>query len=411
MSYLISLILLLLPTYLLRFSVLGIPTTVLEILIYLIFLYGLWRIKKEGFRKIPVKIILPIAVLIIALIISIVIAPDKRTALGELKGFFIDPILVFWLVFQFVKKEDVAKLFGGLITAGAYVSIHTIIERILQHTTPDGRVIGIFGYSPNYLALFLVPITVMLAAYSFQLTAQKRWPLAGFSYWLIVLNLLAIYFSGSRGGFLAVAGGVGIFFILNFWPWIRKRLWSQIIIGILILMSLYTAWVFFRPDFSASLERGRVVTSNNLRWQIWEASIELGAKDPLWGVGLGNFQNAFGEFTKNRGNFPEYITPVALTPHNIFLMFWLSTGILGLVSFIWLLVIFFKEGVNKINSRSAQVLLAIMASIIAYGLIESSIWKNDLSIIFWTIWGLIWAEENAKIKVQKPASPSQGGSK
>ena len=42
MTYLIFLILLLLPTYLIRFSVFGIPTTFLEILIYLVFVYGLF---------------------------------------------------------------------------------------------------------------------------------------------------------------------------------------------------------------------------------------------------------------------------------------------------------------------------------------------------------------------------------
>src|SRR3990172_8981196 len=111
MSYLISLIFLLLPAYLIRFSILGIPTTLLEVLIYLVFLYGLWRAKKEGFRKIPAKIYLPAGLLIIALIISALISPDKRTALGEFKGFFIDPLLVFWLIYQFIRKEDLPKIF------------------------------------------------------------------------------------------------------------------------------------------------------------------------------------------------------------------------------------------------------------------------------------------------------------
>ncbi|MCL5406898.1 MAG: O-antigen ligase family protein [Patescibacteria group bacterium] len=391
MIYLISLILLLLPTYLIRFSIFNIPTTFLEILIYIIFIYGLFRARKTGFRAISLKIILPIVLLIIALTISTVVSPDKRAALGEFKGFFIDPILVFWLIFQFVKEKDLPKVFWSLIFSGTFVAVHTIIQKLLGNTTSDGRVIGIFGYSPNFVALFLAPITVLVAAYGFQFMIQKRWFLSISAWLLVILNFIAIYFSGSRGGILAIAAGLGIYVILNFWSWIKTRLSAQIMIGILIIMAIYTSWILFRPDFTVTqTSGGRVATSNNLRWQIWETSLEMIKNHPILGVGLGNFQNAFSELTKNRGNFPEYITPQAATPHNIFLMFYLATGILGLVAFLWLLVLFFREGLKKLNSKSVVIMLAVLFSIIAYGLIESSIWKNDLSIIFWTMGGLIW---------------------
>jgi len=395
MSYLISLILLLLPAYLIRFSVFRIPTTVLEILIYAIFLYGLWQAKKDGFRPIRARIFLPISLLILALIISTIISPDKRVALGEFKGFFIDPLLVFWLIYQFAKKEDLKKFFLALFLSGGFVACQTIVLKFLGSTTPDGRVIGIFGYSPNYLALFLAPITVLLIASipttDYRLPLNNKFLRLAIVGILSAIYLLAIYFSGSRGGILAIAAGLGVFFILHFWQWIRHRLSSQIIIGILIMMAIYTSWVLFRPDFNVSPENGgRIATSNNLRFEIWQTSIELGRKQPILGVGLGNFQNAFRDLTKNRGNFPEYITPMALTPHNIFLMFWLSTGILGLVAFVWLLIEFFREGLKKLKLPMAAVLMAMMASIVVYGLVESSIWKNDLSIIFWVMWGLIW---------------------
>lgn len=388
MVYLISTILLLLPSYLIRFSIFGIPTTILEVLIYLVFLYGLWQAKKQGFRPIPLRIILPIGLLVLSLILSTIIAPEKRAALGELKGFFIDPLLVFWLIFQFVKKENLSLIFGSLIASGVFVSCYTIGQKILSQTTSDGRVIGLFGYSPNYVALYLAPITVLLIAYGLNLINKNKW------FWLVGalilgVNLLAICFSGSRGGLLAIASGSAVFIIAYYWQWIRRNLYRQIIISIIIIAAFYTAWTFFRPDFSASLDSGRVVTSNNLRWQIWEASLELGQKSPLLGVGLGNFQNAFDQLTSNRGNFPEYITPMALTPHNLFLMFWLSSGISGLLAFLWLLYEFGRQLFkNQVNLASKYILLAMMTTIICYGLVESSIWKNDLSVIFWTIWGL-----------------------
>ena len=237
----------------------------------------------------------------------------------------------------------------------------------------------------------MAPITVLTLAYGYEFLLKKKYWFFYFLFSIFLLLLLSIYFSGSRGGILAVMAGLGIFAVLNFWSWIKSRLSAKIIIGILIVMAIYTSWILFRPDFTVTqVSGGRVATSNNLRWQIWETSLEMIKNQPILGVGLGNFQNAFSELTKNRGNFPEYITPQAATPHNIFLMFYLSLGILGLLGFVWLLVLFFHEGLKKINSKSAVIVMAVFSSIIIYGLIESSIWKNDLGIIFWTMWGLIW---------------------
>jgi len=393
MSYLISLILLLLPAYLIRFSIFGIPSTVLEVLIYAIFLYGLWQAYKVGFRPIEWEIWLPISALIIALIISTIISPDKRTASGEFKGFFIDPLFVVWLMYQFGKKESLLLWFGASSISGLFVAIDTIILKILGHVTPDGRVIGIFGYSPNYLALFLTPIAVLVFSLGWYYLAKKKvlWSL-GADLAFILIGL-AIYFSGSRGGIMALAFGIGIFFLAKYWRFVAQRFSSKIIVAILILAAIYTAWTFIRPDFSASPASGRVASSNNVRWQIWQASWELGtknAKNIILGVGLGNFQNAFGNLTKDRANFPEYITPMALTPHNIFLMFWLSTGILGLLSFLALLVLFFREIRKNLSGEFMPIILGVFSAITIYGLVEAVSWKNDLSIFFFFFWGVVW---------------------
>ncbi len=406
MSNLIALIFLLLPTYLIRFTPFGIPTTVLEILIYIVLLVGLWRAYRSGFKKIPLKIWLPIGLLIIALVISTIVSPDKRTAMGEFKGFFIDPMLVGWLIFQFIKKENLTKIFWALILAGAFVAGHTIVKRFLGIIEPGGRVVGIFGYSPNYTSLFLAPIVVLLACLLLSMRCDYRLLLIRNKYlrWsvvcgLLAILLLAIFFSGSRGGFLAIIAGLGIFAVANYWGWIKERISAKIIIAILIIAGIYTAWTVFRPNFSASPEAGRVASSNNVRWQIWQESIKLGFKHPILGVGLGNFQPAFGKFTQNIANFPEFITPLALTPHNNFFMFWLSTGLLGLAAFIWLIVAFYFQALKNSAKVYAPIILACMSAILLYGLIETSIWKNDLSIIFWGFWAMIWID-NAKFKNQ-----------
>ena len=82
-----------------------------------------------------------------------------------------------------------------------------------------------------------------------------------------------------------------------------------------------------------------------------------------------------------------------LHPHNIFLMFWLSAGLLGLVSFLWLIAMLFSivfristdDGRKRLGVICATMLLAILV----HGLVDTPIWKNDLALQFWMIAGII----------------------
>ena len=93
MKYLIGLIALALPTYLIRFDIFGVPSTLLEIIIYLVFLYGLFSLGYSHLLKTKKTIWLLIGVLLLAALASVFISPLKTTALGQFKAFFVDPIL------------------------------------------------------------------------------------------------------------------------------------------------------------------------------------------------------------------------------------------------------------------------------------------------------------------------------
>lgn len=387
MKYLIALICLALPTYLVRFTFFSIPTTGLEILIYLVFIYGIFKSGKVEWQKLKGNFWWPIGILLVVTAVSVVISLDKISALGYFKAYFIDPILVFILIIAYLKKEDFKWPVWGLAGSGLIVSIYSIWQKITGQLTVDHRVIGIFGDSPNYVALFLAPIVVMLIAYGIPLMATKRYWSSVVFYAISLIGLYAVYLSGSREGILAVAGGFVIYLICHFWSKISSRPWLKIALIVLVAISIIGIWFAFRPNFNIS--SGRVVSSSNVRWQIWQTSFEMIGQHPVLGVGLGNYQTAFGELTKDRVNFPEFITPEAMSPHNIFLMFYLTTGLLGLFGFIWLLIIFYRIGFKNILQKESAILLAAMSAILISGLVDTPYFKNDLSLLFWIIFSFI----------------------
>jgi len=399
MKYFIGLIALALPTYLVRFSIGGVPFTLLEFLIYAVFAYGLANMGYCQWSRLKTKIWLPIGLLLLAAIISVAISPLKIAALGQLKAFFIDPVLVLWLIICYLDFKDTKWVSLGLIGSGLIVSIHVIIQKILGQVTFDGRVIGLFGYSPNYLALFLAPIAIIGIIYGLMVFSKNRF----FSYFLwssSILNIIAIMFSGSRGGLVALITGLAFYFIWKNWSTLLNNKFKKLSLLGLLLIVIFTAVYFFKPNFNLSPQNGgRTVTSNNIRWEIWRTSWELIKKEPFLGVGLANYQESFNKLTAKRVNFPEYITPYALTPHNIFLMFWLSTGLIGLLAFIWILILFYQIGFKYRRYQFSALLLSIMTVILVQGLVDTPYFKNDLSIIFWLVVGcmLLLIKEDKKM--------------
>jgi len=417
MIYFTSLIILFLPSYLIRFCIFGIPTTLLEILIYVAFIVTLilkLKSKNEKLQPKTKKIIIPIILFVISGIISVIIAPDKREALGLFKAYIFDPIIFFWLVIVSFKqnKNSFKILIKSLILSGTLVSIHVIWQKISGNITPDGRVLGIFGYNPNYLAFYLAPILVLVHGLEMMIIDQyQEANKVGFfaslkmvynKIWfydiVFILIIASIWFSGSRAGILAVIIGCGAYYVLRYWQIIVSKKISAFILFCLLTLSIIIGAKMVMPDWSLTRENGgRISSSNNVRWEIWQTTVkDILPRGNNWllGVGLGNYQNYFTNLTKDRVNYSEWISPLAFTPHNLFLNIWVNLGLLGLVSFVWIIIIFFKATSNKATSNKEiyqsnylvtchLLLVTTMITILIQGLVDSPIWKNDLAVMFW----------------------------
>lgn len=385
----LALILFLLPSYLLRFSVFGVPTTVLEILIYLATLWLLVSqpIARIGERLKPVlrRYGLPIALFIVSAIFATIIAPDKREALGLLKAYILDPILLFLLLTGAgFSRGQLSSLVMALIGSGTLVALATL----LGPENAEGRALGLYALdptaSPNFLALFLAPLTILSLTFAMsQVGKSKLLPLLA-----TLLMVAALLDSGSRGGLFAAGFGIGL--VAASWL-VRqtKGLNRQFAIGLtagFVLCALIAGWWLAKPNLVEQPSH-RAATSNNLRREIWRTTVvDIIPKHWLTGVGLGNFQDHFTTITRHRVNFPQFIAPWARTPHNVFLTLWVNLGLLGLVAFIWLLIVFFRDIYQSRAKGNLSLVLGLsMITLLIHGLVDATYFKNDLAALFWVL--------------------------
>ncbi len=378
------------PFYLFRFKLIGIPFTVLELFSYvLFFLYLLSRRLK--LNKTLNKYLFSIFLFLIAAIIGVVVAPDnivlplgvnldsKRLALGVFKGWVFVPVLYFFVFSQVLStKKDIDNILRNFTYSAAFVSLISYFLGIFGNgITYDFRLNGLFE-SANYLSLFLVP-ALLLCMY---FVLQRKKPFSRYYYLdlaSLVIMVHALLFTKSYAAILGVFGAIGIsilYFILFKAKNRRKYIIafsSLVLTFILIILSQLNS-----PKFKQFLDFENR-SSTSVRLEIYQTSIALIKKEPITGVGLGLFQARYQNNIKQvLGRFPmEWNMP---HPHNIFLAFWINTGIIGLFAFLSLLFL---------SHKKITYPLIPLWGILIHGMFDVPFWKNDLAMIFWLIIGSI----------------------
>ena len=435
----------LLPTYQLRFKILGLPTTVLEVMIVILFAY--WLINKLKTQKSKLKTTtqnlkisnwfwLILAWLIIGLV-AVSVSPNKFAGLGHWRAYFLEPILLLIVFIDLSKREikesthtnkqnnyftirasrgndyplPILVLFGLGISA-LYISIWAIYQKIFgggmlslevwQYPfTKIWRVTGPFPHS-NFLGLFLGPI-IMLSFGQLIGNWKNKKPLV-ISYWLFVIiaGFVAIIFARSEGAILGILAGL-IFFLFCLLP-SKKRLFFLVLLlvigSLLFVISPWRNYLLEKITFQD--------LSSQLRLNIWQGTIELLKDKPIFGAGLRGYQKLIPQYQKPFYH-PETSQLISVEthpyPHNLFLAIWAELGIFGLVIFILIVFNFFKLGFKKLfrnlkleirNSEPAKsekilivAILSAMVTILIHGTVDTPYFKNDLSVLFWLIIGLM----------------------
>lgn len=378
----------LVPFYFFRFSYGFIKTNILELAVFLTIFSTFYFLlsTKQKIRRGPM---LPYVFLLIAFI-SIFVSGDCSRALGIFKGWFLVPVLVYWLVINLFNGRNAYKLIWPVFISALIISLWAILQKLgligtlfyqsgdpsFSNYLSEGRYFGPFE-SPNYLAMFIVPT---LAVSLFLLPVLKRKTARVLFIISLFVPLTALILTASKGGLIAIfsAAAVG-----SCWLALTKAkpLHQKIIIILLFLVLTLAGLIlaFKRVDLSTG--------GNSVRKEIYGYSIQMLRQKPLMGIGLGNFQKTIDQYSKNNPSFQRWGMPYALHPHNLFLALWLNLGILGIVSFLLIICLFIRN-ISRASSIYGSLLVSAMTAILAHGLFDTTYFKNDLSVIFWLIFGL-----------------------
>ena len=374
------------PAYVIRWHVGPLPTTLLEVAILAtIAVFAVETIRQGSPIEWRGPLTAPAVLFIIAGAISVIVAADHRAALGLYRAYFLEPAafaLILAAIANTPRRAGLVLL--GFAAGGAVVAVSNaavVLDAVRHHvldlmTTPP----VVIYQTANAVALYLIPLIAVAGAILLHGRGRaERW-LSGL---FLALALPACLLSFSRGGYLALAVlGVGL---------ALSHRWAKVLVPGAILVLLAVSQVpLIRQRIAYELHP---LPGNTLdfRIRIWGQTLRMLSHHLLFGIGLGNYEQAMGPYWQD-------LTRV-IYPHNIVLNFWPTTGLLGLAAFAWLAVRAFMLGWGGWRRHPAPwrpydlgVILALVAMVV-HGIVDVPFFKNDLSLEFWALLGILWAAD------------------
>jgi O-antigen ligase len=397
----LGLLIILLPTYLLRFSVHNLPSTILEITFGIIFLVWLIRYAREDGKNISAVIknnkffFVCLLIFFLASLGGVWVSDMPIKSLGQWRAYFLEPIVLFFMLIGQQQKISIRHVILYLSLSTLSITIYGVIQAITgwgiatpEWTNLATRRVTAFYTSPNAVGLYVAPVIALvffalLAEYydsknkfNFKKISFKTRNMAIFLP-IILFALLAILFSKSEGAIIAlVVGFAAMFFLLGY----KKLVVALVVLGIAVGFAV-------TPIRRAILFQDQ---SGKNRLTLWSYTINYVSKSPanfIEGAGIRQF------FRKIQKPYYDVKKMERLIyPHNILLNFWSEIGLFGMISFAGMFGYVFYLGIRilKNNLFLGAALLSCLLIIFVQGMVDVPYFKNDLAMLFWIIMSLFF---------------------
>ncbi len=296
-------------------------------------------------------------------------------------------MLWFFVLTRLIEEDGDFKAFYFTMCAMASViALHGIYQYVTKAPMPAQwvaqaevgvrtRVYSIFG-SPNVMGAFLIMTAPMIAALAYYVKPLwlkcSMWGLTG-------IFCLATLFTFSRGAWFGLTVAVVIFSLL-----VDRKL--LIVAGAAILAVIFCVpeisnriAFLFTSDFAQANSKGG-------RGERWEIGLSLWRPNKIFGFGLGRYGGAIAMQNQEIDGLAYYYMD------NYYLKTLTEMGLLGLISYVWLLLrnlIWSLRSIFKVSKNNLSILACGIVSG-QIGVLSHSFFENIFEVPYMNayFWGL-----------------------
>ncbi|GEM_PF-417084 len=389
---------------------------------------------------------IPVLIFLFFSLISVIVS---RYPILSIEGFLGKALQSAFLYFNFIEainsKKRLRKFLIVFLASATLISINGLYQYFIGkdfihgHLVYDGRVSSSFRAHNDFAAYLIVIIPIFLCLSVLSAINGAKWSLAYgkeqvFSFFLsrwgkvvtftvFILSLACLGLTFSRGAWIALAFTllilsarkrryivanvlVLVLFFTFFYPQLKEtrqvRLMSDTVLNDEALdqreKDLYPISSAVKPThdekklsiFEVYMEKFRSIRflGGSGRTEYWREAIHMIRDYPVFGIGLNTYSVVGRGYKITWGGYP----------HNCYLQMAVETGILGLLSFLWLLGVIFYKSFQELNSLKDPFLgLLLLGSLIGLGgflvhsFFDTNFYSVQLGSFMWLIMGLIVA--------------------
>ena len=239
------------------------------------------------------------------------------------------------------------------------------------------KIVTYLSGNPNMTGAWFANIILII----FYLQGTKKSSSETLTYNLVIILIsVALLLTESTGAFIALIGGIFIYYITS-----RNKNKKEIIAVCTIVGILSLLFVFVQNKITKITPIGEIVISFNSRIGIWEGSTKMFFKKPILGWGLlGTFERGSNFIFSYDPSLHNKIISFLIHPHNLWLTFLVSTGVIGLGIYLYIKFNLYKD-MTKLYKEKNQLfplLAATNAMIIIQGIVDCTLYAPQLGIMF-----------------------------
>lgn len=344
---------------------------------------------KKTFLNIPVLLFL------ISQTISTFISIDPHTSFfgyysrlnGGLLCFFTFSILYFilpnYLNPKFKNQFINTILLSGILVSFYGISQHFGIDKNIWVQDVQSRVFSTLG-QPNWLAAFLVIIIPLSLHKSIENFSQKKYFLSTIYHLSSTIYFLALLFTKSKSGIIACIFSLFIYFIFKLLSDIKnKNLFvnrkSYILFFVFIILSLLVSnpikdKLFPKKSTINDLPSNNllITPSEDIRKIVWRGAFDLWKQYPIFGTGVETFAYSYYWTRPTEHNLTSEWEFLYNKAHNEYLNFLATTGIVGLITYLFLITTILIKTLKE-KDFFCSILALLITNLVGFSVVTTSL--------------------------------------
>lgn len=402
--------------------------TLFRILTILMALVWLILLVKRGELSVPSSPLnWPIVAFLGISIISTIFSRNPGVSFRGLYNFYfwglaaiMGYILLYIIISTVLKDKDGEDMITAILLGSVAIIFYGFVQRqgidILEWAaSPKHRIWSTLG-NPNFLGGYLVMV-IPLAVSRF-LNVNQKGEIRAILFFLVAALFATLSFTLSRASWLAIIIASLIWAVSLGREMLKKKLgWMFALAAVVVFFGVLFVLPYRSPrGEQAVVERAASTldvneASNRVRLAGWEVALRIVKRRPLLGTGLDTFKEAF---LQDMGPDFESIAGKNMIPfyaHNEFLQVASTIGLIGLLAYFWLWLIFIVEAWRACRQSNGEEklfwsgLLASGVALLIYNQFHFSVLST--SLLFWLYLGML-ARQRKILSFRVPAIFTSG---